>query len=156
MSQTPSLKNNVEVLERWLKRSRESQLSHHLMAETLQERHTKLGICVIFVTAISGATTITVALGETAKLFLGLFTIFAAILSSLQTFLKLEERANRHRLAGAGYGNVRRKLELANTMKPEDIDTSLKEAEAELSKLAQESPSVSQKIFKKALSRSEQ
>ncbi|HBO2000443.1 SLATT domain-containing protein [Pseudomonas aeruginosa] len=155
MTQPLTLKSSSDVLQRWLKRSRESQLSHHLMAETLQGHHTKLGIAVIAVTAFSGATTIVAELGGTAKLCLGLLTLFAAILTSLQTFLKFEERANHHRLAGAGYGQVRRKLELANTMPYEQAETRLKEAEVELNKLAQESPSVSERVFKKALSRSE-
>lgn len=154
MTQPPDLTNKADVLSRWLKRSRESQLSHHLMAEKLSGRHTLLGGVIVVVTVLSGATTIAADLGPSGKTALGLFTLFAALLTSLQTFLKFEEAANQHRLAGAEYGKVRRKLELAKTLPEDQCDTRLKEAEVDLNKLAQESPTVSQRIFKEALERS--
>lgn len=153
MSNNLNFKTSNDVLQRWLKRARESQLSHHLMSEKLHSYHTYLGVAVIGVTGIAGATTIASQLTADSKLVIGLFTLFATILSGLQTFLKLEEKANRHRLAGAAYGEVRRKLEFASTLAVDQAEARLIAAENEFNKLARESPVVSKRILDQALKR---
>jgi hypothetical protein len=153
MSDTPELKTPEQILNRWLKRARESQLAHHLMSETLERDHKLLGIIVIAITSIAGATAIFSELKGDTKLVLGLFTLSATILTTLQTFLKLEERANRHRVAAAGYGEARRKLEFANALPADQAEARLKEVEISLNKLAQESPNVSKSVLDKAIKR---
>lgn len=154
MSHTSDFKTIDDVLQRWLKRARESQLSHHLMTENLESWHTWLGVIVVVATAFAGATTIAAEISGNSKLALGLLTLSATVLTALQTFLKLEERANRHRVAAAGYGQVRRQLELASSLTAEQTEARIKESEAALNKLAQESPSVSKRTYNKALKRS--
>ncbi|WP_110741898.1 MULTISPECIES: SLATT domain-containing protein [unclassified Pseudomonas] len=156
MSSELEFRSSADVLQRWLKRSRESQLSHQLMAERLSSVHRWLGMLTIAITAGAGATTLLATLGDVSKVVIGLLTLLAAILSSLQTFLKLEDRTNLHRISGAGYGQVRRKLELAMTLENSEKEIRLKEAEAELNKLATESPSVSKRIFDAAMKRNGQ
>lgn len=142
-----------ELLDRWLKRARESQLSHHLMAEKLDSQHKWLGILVIVITSISGATSILAELKDDDKLILGLVTLSVTILTALQTFLKLEEKANRHRVAAAGFGDVRRTLELASVSGDEATDLSLTRVEIAMGNLAKESPSVPKSDYDKALKR---
>ncbi|WP_163000025.1 SLATT domain-containing protein [Pseudomonas viridiflava] len=156
MSSELEFRSSAEVLQRWLKRSRESQLSHQLMAERLSSVHRWLGVLTIGITAIVGATTLLATLGDVSKVLLALLTLLAAILSSLQTFLKLEDRTNLHRISGAGYGQVRRKLELAVALESSEKEIRLKEAESELNKLATESPSVSKRVYDAALKRNGQ
>jgi hypothetical protein len=153
MSTELEFHSSDEVLKRWLKRARESQLSHQLMAERLSLVHRGLGVLTIGITAIAGATTLLATLGDISKVLLALFTLLAAVLSSLQTFLKLEDRTNLHRIAGASYGHVRRKLELAMVLEISEKEIRLKEAESELNKLATESPSVSKRVYDSALKR---
>lgn len=154
MSHTSEFKTIDDVLQRWLKRARESQLSHHLMTESLENQHTWLGILIIIATAVAGATTLATEITENSKLALGLLTLLATILTALQTFLKVEQRASRHRIAAAGYGQVRRKLELAASLTAEQAEARIKEAEVALNELAQESPSVSKRSYDKAMKRS--
>ncbi|MFK3973535.1 SLATT domain-containing protein [Pseudomonas sp. NPDC087358] len=142
-----------ELLDRWLKRVRESQLSHHLMAEKLDSQHKWLGILVIVITSISGATSILAELKDNDKLILGLVTLSVTVFTALQTFLKLEEKANRHRVAAAGFGDVRRTLELAGVSGDEAADLSLKRVEIAIGNLAKESPSVAKSVYDKALKR---
>lgn len=156
MSSEQEFQSSADVLQRWFKRSRESQLSHQLMAENLSATHGTLGVLTISITAIAGATTLLATLGEVSKVLLGLLTLVAAILASLQTFLKLEDRANQHRIAGARYGHVRRKLELAMVLEASEKESRLKEAENELNSLASESPSVSKRVLDAALKRNGQ
>lgn len=145
MKSEPEFRSSADVLQRWLKRARESQLSHQLMAENLQSIHRWLGMLTIGITAIAGATTLLATLGDVSKVLLALFTLIAAILSSLHTFLKLEDRINLHRVSGAGYSHVRRKLELASALDAGEQASRLKEAESELNRLASESPNVSKR-----------
>lgn len=156
MSSEPEFRSSAEVLQRWLKRSRESQLSHQLMAEHLSSVHRSLGVLTICITAIAGTTTLLATLGDVSKILLALFTLLAAVLASLQTFLKLEERTNLHRITGASYGHVRRKLELAMALDSSEKENRLKEAESELNKLATESLIVSKRVYDAALKRSAQ
>ena len=142
-----------QIIARWLKRARESQLSHHLMAEKLKHRNYILGITTITVTTITGATTLTTSLSELFKLFFGLASLTAAFLAGLQTFLKLDERANNHKAAAASYGSVRRLLELASATNESNALDQLNVAKVELDKLAKESPSVSKKTLDEALKR---
>lgn len=153
MTDFVEFRNTSDVLSRWLKRSRESQLSHHLMCERLEARHTLLGFSVISITSIVGATTIATDISKCWQIILGLLTLLATILTALQTFLKLEDRANRHRIAAAGYAQVRRNLELANTLSAEEMENRVKDAELALNSLAHESPSVSKSIYDKAMKR---
>lgn len=144
----------ADLLQRWVKRARESQLSHHLMAERLESQHKWFGILVIIITSTAGATAILSELKGDTKVWLGLITLLATILTALQTFLKLEEKANRHKVAAAGYGDVRRLLELASVLPASIMDARLKQAETTYAKLAIESPSVSKGIYDKAMKRS--
>ena len=123
------------------------------MCERLEARHTLLGFSVISITSIVGATTIATDISKCWQIILGLLTLLATILTALQTFLKLEDRANRHRIAAAGYAQVRRNLELANTLSAEEMENRVKDAELALNSLAHESPSVSKSIYDKAMKR---
>lgn len=50
----------------------------------------------------------------------GILAVIAAVLSGLQTFYKFGELGERHRLAGAYFGELRRDLELFRTCPPGD------------------------------------
>ncbi|NVZ84727.1 SLATT domain-containing protein [Pseudomonas yamanorum] len=153
MSVLVKFSSKPELLDRWVKRARESQLSHHLMAERLDSQHKWLGLLVIVITSVSGATAIIAELKGNDKLWLGLITLLVTVLTAFQTFLKLEEKANRHRVAAAGYGDVRRMLELASVSGNLIVDKSMTQAEVAMGNLAKESPSVSKRIYDSAMKR---
>lgn len=74
----------------------------------------------------------------------------SAILASLQTFLRLEERAEKHREAGNKYGALMRELEQKITFPPQS-NTELEKFVADLrvrwDKLNAESPTIPQDIW---------
>lgn len=153
MSGEQNFQNLDILLKRWLKRCRESQLSHHLMAESLEAKHWYLGVATIAIAAIAGTSALSASIEAFSKLAIGLLSLLSAVLASLQTFLKLEDRAASHKIAAAKYGEVRRRLELAMSSTEDEKRARLKNAEVDLNKLALESPGVPKRVFDKALNR---
>lgn len=139
-----------ELLLKWLRRARESQFSHYDAAKKLRNHGQNLGIPVIIITAVLGASAFGSILTETvplfAKLIAGLLGLAAAILSSLQTFFKFSERSEKHKVCAAKYGAIRRELEFFHTQ-GNITDAELKEIRLKLDKLAEDAPDVEAAFF---------
>lgn len=88
--------------------------AHYDSAKTLERRHLWLGVPSVVLSGIAG-TSIFAAITKTpaiwAQVLVGLATISAAILASLQTFLRLSERAEKHRIAGARFAALHREAD---------------------------------------------
>ena len=136
----------------WLRRAREWQQTHFEYANELARRDLMLGVPVILITAMVG-TTIFASLSQenvsTAwKIAVGMLSVAAAVLSSLKTFLKYSEQSEKHRLAAARYGAVKRKLESVYVEESGAPDEKyLDVLRSELDRLAEESPAVPARIF---------
>lgn len=146
--------NYQQLLLAWIRRARESQFAHYEQATRLRRGSTLLGVPVIVITAIVG-TTVFSSIAEsstsaTVKIVVGLLSVSASVLSSLQTFMKLSEKAEQHRIFGARYGGIRRKLEqIYAARSTEPITTSLLEyLNIDLNTLAEEAPDVPAKAIK--------
>lgn len=113
----------TKLLEDWLRRARESQHAHYEAAKYFGRLNYILGVPVIVLSTLIG-TTVFSTLEQTVipavKIILGLISVTAGILASLQTFLGFAQRAERHRSAGSHYGSIRREIEqyLAVSNKP--------------------------------------
>lgn len=146
--------NYEQLLLAWIRRARESQFAHYEQATRLRRGSTLLGVPVIVITAIVG-TTVFSSIAENAtsawvKIVVGLLSVSASVLSSLQTFMKLSEKAEQHRIFGARYGGIRRKLEQIYAARGnEPVTTSLLEyLNNDLNALAEEAPDVPAKAIK--------
>ncbi|MGY1425218.1 SLATT domain-containing protein [Lysobacter sp. A289] len=138
----------------WIRRARESQFTHYEQATRFRRAGAFFGVPVIVISALVGTTVFsTISQSTTStdiKIAVGLLSVLAAVLSSLQTFMKLPEKAELHRSFGARYGDVRRRLELLYAgrsqlpITPEVLDY----ANKELSELAGEAPDIPAKAFK--------
>lgn len=141
-----------ELVLAWLRRARESQMAHYEMANFLSRRGQWMGAPVILITAAVGtsvfASIASDAVSVKAKVVVGLLSVLATVLSSLQTFFKFPERAEKHRLFAARFGAVRRELEVfyasgTAASEPNYVGV-LRE---KLDRLAEEAPHVPVKIF---------
>jgi hypothetical protein len=148
--QPPSTQH--ELILAWVRRSRESQLAHYEMATILQERGTYLGWPVIVITAAVGTSafvSLTNSPSKTTTLVVGLVSILAAVLSSLQTFFKFSERSETHRVFGAKYGSLRRELE-GLFVSDETLDERVIDAvRRKIDLLAEDAPAIPERIFSK-------
>ncbi|OLL28543.1 hypothetical protein BTH42_26935 [Burkholderia sp. SRS-W-2-2016] len=144
--------DETELLLKWIRRARESQMSHYDMADLLSARARRLGWLVTVLSAFVG-TAVFVSLSAPPisiemRIFVGLVSVAAAISAALQTFLRYAERAEKHRAAGARYGAVRRRLEAVFAGDPDARDGHyLSSIRIELDRLAEDSPNVPPWIF---------
>ncbi|MFT4066577.1 SLATT domain-containing protein [Paraburkholderia sp.] len=141
-----------ELLLKWIRRARESQMSHYDMADLLSTRERRMGWLVTILTAFVGtavfASLSVPPVSIEMRIFVGLVSVAAAISAALQVFLRYAERAEKHRAAGARYGAVRRRLEAVFAG---DADAReghyLSTIRTELDRLAEDSPNVPPRVF---------
>jgi hypothetical protein len=137
------------------------QIGHYEAGRTFEKRHFWLGVPAVVISTIVG-TAVFASLAEFAqdesllwmKIVVGLLSVIAAVLVSLQTFLRYSEQAESHKTAGAKYAHLKHRLELLATMPPES-DEALKEElnsiEAEWEKVREESPNLPTKIWMRVM-----
>jgi len=107
-------RNLVEI---WYKRVETCHKCHFLASQRYSRYKYLVGIPTIFFTTLVGTTVFaslssTNSASVTITITVGLCSVTAALLSSLQTFLGFSERTERHRDAGVKYGAAGRRLEL--------------------------------------------
>lgn len=146
-----------ELVLAWLRRARESQMAHYEMANILARRGQWIGVPVILITGIVGTSVFASVATETisveAKVVVGLLSVMAAVLSSLQTFFKFSERAEKHRLFAARFGSVRRELETVFAEGSAETEPRYVNVLREkLDRLAEEAPHVPAHVFLKVQS----
>jgi hypothetical protein len=140
------------LLLKWTRRARESQMSHYNMANLLGKRNRGFGVSVIAITSLIGTTAflsmIATAVSPLLRIAIGLVSVLASVMASLQTFLRYAERAEEHRAAGARYGAIRRRLEAIYAGAPDArAACDLIAIREELDRLAQEVPNVPTAVF---------
>ena len=138
-----------QMLDDWYERIKVTQLAHYGSAEHYGKRKFHLGVPAVILSALVG-TTVFATLQKQPELWLqitvGLASVAAALLTSLQTFLGYSEKAEKHRIAGAKYGALGRELE---QLRAEGITDSeiLSNVRAKLDNLAEESPNNPKSIY---------
>jgi len=147
---------NEELLLRWYKRLRETQMSHYNSAKPLSKLNSYLGVPVVILTTFVGTTVFTTLNKEVdvwIKVLVGMISVLAAVLSSIQTFLKYSDKAEKHRTIGAKAGNLRREIEqyIAQgdvNMIPTDKINSLRD---NIDRLATDAPNVPDWIWNQTI-----
>ncbi len=102
------------MLDRWHRRSYVAHKAHVCAGTHFARLHYWIGVPTVFLTSAVSTTvfaTLEHQAGLGLKIVVGLASIAAGSLAAMQTFLKLSERAEHHRLAAAGYSSLRRHIE---------------------------------------------
>lgn len=141
-----------ELLEDWYRRLRYAQYAHYEAAKAFDCMNYWLGIPVVVLSTFVG-TSVFASLGKlvdaTVQISIGLISVLAATLASLQTFLRFSERAEKHRVAASKYGALRREIEellaTGGPIPPEAI-TPLRLG---IDRLAEDAPHVPNRIWSK-------
>lgn len=153
MSKYEPASTDAELLLAWLRRARESQFAHYAAADELSWKGHALGVPVIILTSVIGASAFASVAAEVvptyAKIFVGALSVLAALMSGLQTFFKFSERADKHRTFGARFGAVRRELEQLHARGGNTTDA----IRQSLDTLAEEAPAVPASVYRNAVSR---
>jgi hypothetical protein len=142
------------VLGEWYDRVCVTQIGHYASAQHYSRLHYWLGIPVMVLSTVVGtsvfATLQQQQLDPILRITVGLLSVVAAVLASLQTFLGFSERAERHRVAGAKYGAVGRELQACLASTQDEVDPCTAQIRERLDALAQESPNVPPAIYRRS------
>ncbi|MEI9897579.1 MAG: SLATT domain-containing protein [Chthoniobacter sp.] len=145
-----TLSSDIDILlTDWFRRVRMSQRAHYECATRCRRINYLLGIPSIILSTIAG-TAVFSSLSQNSpatwtRILVGLISVLAAVLASLQTFLGYSQIAEAHSIAGAEYGAARRDLELLKILPPStlaEVKTKLEAIKADMDRLAKESPVV--------------
>jgi hypothetical protein len=106
--------NREELLRNWLKHVHKGRDRHDLAARRNDAYRYWLGVPAIILSTVVGTSvfaSLNTQVDTRLKIVLGLISITAAVLASLQTFYDFAARAERHRVAGVKYKTIIRELE---------------------------------------------
>ena len=147
------IRDPVELLVRWKTNVERSHLAHYLSANRYSRIHYWLGVPVVMLTTVVGTAVFASLKSATAtsvQICVGLISILAAALASLQTFLKSAERALHHRSTGASFGAIKRQIQEIIATHEESATISpevLAQVRASMDSLAKGGPEVPNDIW---------
>jgi hypothetical protein len=150
-----------DLYESWHRRVAAAEHGHRLMADRLHRRHLLIGIPVVVLTTLVGTSafaSISKAQGDSIQsltidpdvvlVLVGTISVLAAVLSSLQTFLRYATRAEGHRIAALRYETLRRDMATTLALPREargQPDRSLDSVRTRMDRYAKESPTIGER-----------
>jgi hypothetical protein len=145
-------KSLEQLLSDWHRRARESQFAHYEAVKPLARANTSFGIVVVVLSSFVGTSlfaTLESQATPSFRLVIGFISVLAAVLSSLQTFLRYAERAEKHRASGARFGSLRREIELLQATGAPYDQGRIENIREKLDSISSESPEISENVWKK-------
>lgn len=139
----------LDLLRDWQARASFSSETHFGLATRLAEANIRFGMPVVVLTTFVG-TSVFATLGRNVELWLriavGMISVLAAVLASLQTFLRFGERAEKHRFAAEKWASIRREIDQMLALHPTylasrgDPKQYLDDLRARMDEIAERSP----------------
>lgn len=139
----------LDLLRDWRARAITSSEAHYDLASRLAQANIRFGVPVVVLTTFVG-TTVFATLGRSVDVWLriavGLISVVAAVLASLQTFLRFGERAEKHRTAAELWAAIRREIDEKLALHPTylasrgDPQEYLDDLRRRMDEVAQQSP----------------
>ncbi len=142
-----------ELLKNWHGRVYAAQTAYYEVAERFRRRNYQMGIPVVIVSGLVG-TAVFSDVGN--KWLVGSVSILAAVLASLQTFLKFGENATLHGAAADWFAAIRRDIEEILALPPESRGkpkACLDSIRSEMNKAGQKSPELSEQLWRRTARR---
>jgi hypothetical protein len=103
----------LNLLRDWANRAAASSETHYQAASRLSRRNVQFGVPVVALTSLVGTSvfaTLQQNVDLSIRITVGALSVVAAVLASLQTFLRFSERAEKHRAAAEAWAAVRREI----------------------------------------------
>ncbi len=116
----------LDLLSDWEKRATANAEIHYAIARRLADRNVMLGMPVVLSTTFIG-TSVFATLQESAnnvtlRVTVGVVSVLAAVLASMQTFLRFSERSEKHRAAAEKWAAIRREIATVRALHPDYIE----------------------------------
>ena len=149
--------DDVEHLyESWHRRSAAAEAGHRAMSERMRRRYLMLGVPIVVLTTIVGTSVFASLQDENVstplRVVVGSISILAAVMSSLQAFLRYGMRSEGHRIATIRYETLRRDmsemLAIPRGSRPDAV-RELDSVRQRLDRYAKESPNVDERLWSK-------
>ncbi|MBN2389741.1 MAG: DUF4231 domain-containing protein [Anaerolineae bacterium] len=106
------------LLKDWKRRIEINQQAHYLAATRYNKYHYWIGFPAIILATIAGATLLAEAKEPWIRVSVGIVGLIAAVLSAIQTFYSHAKRAEAHRSVASRLGQVKREIEILESMSP--------------------------------------
>lgn len=136
----------LELLKDRRKLAWAAQHAYFERASILGALNYLIGIPVVLITALAASEIVlSRAVDEPVPVWVGLVTVSATVLASLQTFFRFGERAAFSAQAGHRYSFLRRRIEDAIVSPPPDLDDELEELRKETKKVGDQSPPIGER-----------
>src|SRR5947209_14064163 len=158
---SPWSKAVLERLRDWESRAAAAAEVHFQTSEYLSRWNIFLGIPVVALSAIVGTATFATLAHDVnvgIRIAAGTLSVIAAVLASVQTFLRFGARAEQHRVAAERWSAIRREIEkaLALSAAPAgDAKQLLDEVQARMDEAAEKAPPMPDRRWKQALAKQE-
>ena len=121
-AKVPWTERVLSLLAQWQERAAISQDAHYVIATRLWRYDLLFGIPVVVLATVVG-TSVFATLQEQVhvglRIAVGIVSVLAAVLASLQTFLRFQERAEKHRAAAELWAAMRREIDQMLALHPE-------------------------------------
>ena len=138
-----------KLLQEWHKRVYAAQTAYYEEAERFRHWNYRLGIPVVIVSSLVG-TAVFADVGS--RWLVGSVSLLAAVMASLQTFLKFGENATLHGSAADWFSAIRRDIEQLLALPPNlrgKPKPALDEIRHEMNRAGQKSPELGEHLWKR-------
>ncbi|MDQ4023933.1 MAG: SLATT domain-containing protein [Actinomycetota bacterium] len=149
----------LSLLADWQRRAAVSQDAHYVRATRLTKFNIWFGVPVVALTTFVG-TSVFATLQEDVRtdlrILVGFVSVLAAVLASLQTFLRFQERAEKHRAAAELWSALRREIDEMLALHPDylaersDPKAYLDELRRRMDEVSGQSPEIGDRDWSKA------
>jgi hypothetical protein len=146
---SPWTSNVLDLLRDWESRAASSSEAHYALATRLSKSNIRFGVPVVALTTFVG-TSVFATLQEHVnvglRVVVGMLSVLAAVLASLQTFLRFGERAEKHRASAELWASIRREIDEMLALHPTylasrgDPKQYLDELRRKMDEISQQSP----------------
>lgn len=144
------------LYQSWHRRVAAAETGHHVMADRLRRRHLGFGIPVVVLTTIVGTSVFAslqdADVSSSVRAIVGSISLLAAVLSSLQTFLRYATRSEGHRIGAIRYETLRRDMAKVLALPRAargDPERELDSVRQRMDRYAKESPTIGERQWDK-------
>jgi hypothetical protein len=147
--ESPWTSDVVKLLRAWSARAGASADAHYELCTRLSRSNIRFGVPVVVLTTFVGTSvfaTLQHHVNLALRITVGMVSVLAALLASLQTFLRFGERAEKHRTAAEAWAALRRDMEAMIALHPTypesrgDPKKYLDDVRQKFAQIAQQSP----------------
>lgn len=140
-----------ELLMRWRRNCLRSQIANYKAANQFTKRNYFLGIPSILFSTFVGTSVFATLQQEKLNMYfqisLGLVSVGAALLASLQTFFKWGELAAKFKSAGVEYGALKRDIDALLALEKPIEESTITPIRLKMDTLSRDAPELPEKIW---------